>query len=968
MKNFSLKNILIYIIIYSIIITKIKSLEESIDNFLEDKTLDYLRQMFWTLISDKNNLYQYNETYFNLKYEEIWRSHNRKEVILILKEIFNSKYINSPIILSEIIDNKLFFKINNLNDLKKLIENKSLPKNYLINFAFNIDKYDRTKRKAINSVSDYLNFYTIEQIKDFIYNKLNEYFDENSQKEDLEKIVLNNNKLEYKDTKSYIASKEENDFIQFIYGYEKYCFNSNNKTIEDSCNIAYSLYTHSKLETYSKIDFNIKISAFNRKLNFENNLDEFIFLIENRKFTYPNNYDLLKGLRREKLFNNIIAFETYYRRQTNTNKKLRKLNEYIDQMKEEQMRDILNWGINLYPELGEQGRLQDIISSENNLLYGQVKDFIKITHREDLLKYAYNIHIYQNNITSIYDKEIFDFLRMNDNQLYDIIFKDTNNNQFLQVKENFTLYATLHANNFEEYLKNLQRNQLKILVIELIELFYTTEYNENIDVIKMPSEKKEIIDSLVYKSNSELIEMGLKYGGFIKIQNAKEMFAKYIIRDIDSNLNKYFYYNENIMDFFRSIDINYLRLWLRKYELIIRKLKSRSYISGGLKTNFMRINEYTKNELLSNFDIYIFEYPDLFAPEEFIKIVGLDTGITPHKYLVENVNNNSIINNITFSLVGHLQRKNIQANIDLDGILSNPLVISHENIVIKNRHLYELFRLINICPELNNKDLFEIMCINEETKIINSLDFEKTIDSWSQGKLDEIVNNINYYYEKSNQTENIKYKDYDSKNYIMSFLTQNQIENNEILKSRVIDGDFYSLFYDYTLFLKDEEDLVINNIYALLEQDNKTENIDIDKMSIDDKRNAIAKAIYNFKELQDPSYFDQHYNYIDTISEGYSDLNIQNLYNFLNTTNNREIFYYCLLANILLIENGNNNRKDIYLKIHYMSRISMIRYILDVAKLNDNLKELLSPNNLPKLVKKYMLDIGSDNIYDLTVC
>ena len=967
MKNFSLKNILIYIIIYSIIITKIKSLEESIDNFLEDKTLDYLRQMFWTLISYKNNLYQYNETYFNLKYEEIWRSHNRKEVILILKEIFNSKYINSPIILSEIKDNN-FFKINNLNDLKKLIENKSLPKNYLINFAFNIDKYDRTKRKAINSVSDYLNFYTIEQIKDFIYNKLNEYFDENSQKEDLEKIILNNYKLEYNDTKSYIASKEENDFIQFIYGYEKYCFNSNNKTIEDSCNIAYSLYTHSKLETYSKIDFNIKISAFNRKLNFENNLDEFIFLIENRKFTYPNNYDLLKGLRREKLFNNIIAFETYYRRQTNTNKKLRKLNEYIDQMKEEQMRDILNWGINLYPELGEQGRLQDIISSENNLLYGQVKDFIKITHREDLLKYAYNIHIYQNNITSIYDKEIFDFLRMNDNQLYDIIFKDTNNNQFLQVKENFTLYATLHANNFEEYLKNLQRNQLKILVIELIELFYTTEYNENIDVIKMPSEKKEIIDSLVYKSNSELIEMGLKYGGFIKIQNAKEMFAKYIIRDIDSNLNKYFYYNENIMDFFRSIDINYLRLWLRKYELIIRKLKSRSYISGGLKTNFMRINEYTKNELLSNFDIYIFEYPDLFAPEEFIKIVGLDTGITPHKYLVENVNNNSIINNITFSLVGHLQRKNIQANIDLDGILSNPLVISHENIVIKNRHLYELFRLINICPELNNKDLFEIMCINEETKIINSLDFEKTIDSWSQGKLDEIVNNINYYYEKSNQTENIKYKDYDSKNYIMSFLTQNQIENNEILKSRVIDGDFYSLFYDYTLFLKDEEDLVINNIYALLEQDNKTENIDIDKMSIDDKRNAIAKAIYNFKELQDPSYFDQHYNYIDTISEGYSDLNIQNLYNFLNTTNNREIFYYCLLANILLIENGNNNRKDIYLIIHYMSRISMIRYILDVAKLNDNLKELLSPNNLPKLVKKYMLDIGSDNIYDLTVC
>ena len=92
---------------------------------------------------------------------------------------------------------------------------------------------------------------------------------------------------------------------------------------------------------------------------------------------------------------------------------------------------------------------------------------------------------------------------------------------------------------------------------------------------------------------------------------------------------------------------------------------------------------------------------------------------------------------------------------------------------------------------------------------------------------------------------------------------------------------------------------------------------------------------------------------------------------FLEKRNNREIFYYCLIANIILLENkkdvNNGNIKNIYLKIHFMSRISMMRYILDVAKLKKEFKETLSPNKLPNLVKKYMLDIGSDNIYDLAV-
>lgn len=970
-KQFIIKNYLIYIFIFSFFLSKIKSVESEYD-FLNDKTIDNLRQIFWTAMNLlKENGIKDNEEKINLKFESIWKSHNREEIknIIIYEfDYLTLNYIKKNDNLFNQTKNNTFFKINSLEDLKKLINNKDLPKNFLINFAFNIDKYDRTKRQAVNSASDYLNYYTREQLIEFINKKINEYFNIKTNIEIIEKIVLNKNILNSKETtSSYIASKKREEYIQYIYGFEKYCFNSN-KAIEEACYLAYNLYTHTKLDTYSLNDLSIKISTFNRKLNLDKNLEDFIFLIENREFTYPNNKDLLESIKREQLISNIIAFETYFKRQTNTSSSLKQLESYIGKMEEKQMKEILDWGINLYPELGQLERFQDITSSKNNLQYGQVKQFVKIKDRDELLKYAYNIHTYQNKIKSIYDENIYDFIRMNDNTLYDKIFKDTNNNRLLQEKTNFTLYANLHTLNFEKYISNLQRNQLKILVNELIELFYNNENNEL--VYKIPSEKKEKLDLVGKANNEELLEMAIKYGTYSKIQNTKDIFKN------NGTIEKYFIYNENIMDFFRSTDIDYLRLWLRKYELIIRKIESKRYISGGLKTNFMSINEYTKNDLLNNFDEYVYEYPEIFSPENFIKIVGLDTGLTPHKFLVENEKNNELIKRIVLSMVGHLQRKNVQTNFDWEDILTNllsPYNMYHSNIIIKNREIYTLFRMINICPELNNFDLFKIMCVNKETRIINTQD-KKDFDLYNidQKKLEEIVRNIDYYYEKKYPNE-IKSKDYEIKDYILSFLKNPEIADNEILKSRVIDGDFYPIFYDYSLFLKDEKDEVINNIYNMLLSDNKTENISLNDNDIEKKIKAISQAINDYKELQEPSEFDKNYNYINLTLEGYTDLNIIELYNFLNKSSIREVFYYCLMANILVIENKkeiNENKetiRDIYLKIHYMPKISMIRYILDVAKLKGDFTKKLSKDSLPILVKKYMLDIGSDNIYDLTI-
>ena len=957
------KNFLI--IFFFFIITKIISLEESEFAFLENKTLDHLRQIFWSSFKDKylNN----NNLVIKGKFEDIWEYHSREKVISILTKEFNY-FKNIP---QEAKENT-YFNVKNLTKFKEMVTDETLHKNYLINFAFNIDKYDRTQRRAINSVYNYLNFYTREQIIEFINQKIDEYSNK-TQEEDLLKIILNNNiDFNYKDTKSYTSSKTTKDYIQFIYGYENYCYNSDNKTIEDSCYGAYNLYTHSKLDSYSKDDFNLKLPVFHKKLNLDNDLDEFIFLIENRQFNYPNNYKIINSL--ENVDSNIIALEKYFKRKTNTTKSLKHLDEYIKKINNDKIKkEILEWGINLFPELGEKGMLQDIISNENYLQYGQVKEFIRAKHREELLKFAINIHIYQKNITSIYDKEIYDFIRMNENKLYEILFQDTNNNKILQENTNFTLYATLFNNNLDKYLKHLQRNQLKVIYKGLIELNYNiNEFTGVGNSLSSASERKEKLDSINISSNTELID-------FIKEKGKSDTLfifdTQSLFKDEDgikedcqkkTFIMKYFDYYINIMDFLRSTDINYLRLWLRKYEIIIRRFKAKSDISGGAKNLFMNINEYSKNELLSNFDEYIFEYPDLFEPKKFIKIVGLDTGITPHKYLVENFENEEIINETIKSITGHILRKNIQLDFfNWEDIISKLLMKKDSNnTFIKNVELYFLFKMINICPELNNKNFFYYMCINKETRILNSYgeDIQGIED---ESKKEIMAQNINYYYIKNKNNQTIS-DDIDIT--INSFLSETS-NVDEILKLRVLDGDFYPIFYDYSLFLKDENEIVINNIYKKLLEENKTENLNSKDISLDNKIKAICEAINNFKELQDPSYFDQNYNKIDYISEGYSSL--IDLLEFLEKRNNREIFYYCLIANIILLENkkdvNNGNIKNIYLKIHFMSRISMMRYILDVAKLKKEFKETLSPNKLPNLVKKYMLDIGSDNIYDLAV-
>ena len=989
MKKLFLYNIFNYIIIYVLLINQIKSQEDyNFYDFLENKTPDHLRQIF---LSIKNILSLNEKQLSKMNYytvlSSIWTATNigtiKNKILVFLKDEIRLED-DWPIFKNSIADNQ-YFKIETTEKINKLIEENEnkLPINYLINFAFNIDKYDRTQKEEINSVSDYIKFFTRDRIKKFIYEKLNEY-PELYDPQNFTEIVLNNILFKYKDTKSYIAGKSKKELIQFMYGFEKYCFNSN-KSVEEDCTLAYNLYRHENFESYSINELDNKLSTYYKKTNLDNDVYKFIFLIENRGFTYLNKENIIKKFDIDQLNKNVKAFETYYKRQTNTQDSLDNLEEYIKAIPVKRKKEILEWALDLYPELGEKGRLEDITSSETYLQFGKVKLFVKVTNRDELLKYAYNIHTFHNNITSIYDDDLYDFIRMNDNLLYDKIFKSANKNILLQDKKKFTYYASLYKDQYEEYIKHLQRNQLKILTSGLIQLYYDNQMiRGNAESFKYPSQRRELIDSIEKLTNEDLLSKVKDYKDYLTINETFDIFNQ--DNEEKRYITKYFDYFENIMDFFRSTDINYLRIWLRKYEIIIRKQKSEIFLMGGLKTNYMNINEYTKQELLKKFDIYINEYPELFTPENFIKIVGLDKGITPHKFLVENADNLEIIGKVTSSIIGHFQLKNIQTNFNDLGFLSIVLMKeftiedynnnTNNNNIIKDRYLYQLFRLINIFPELNNMEIFNITCIDDNTRIlsINDLNdetFDK-INNQHPEKLLEMKNNIKQYLKIRNIEEIKTATDLD---FVKKFYYANDIISNEANRLRILYGDLYPVIYDFSIYIDDLNDIIINNIYNILQKEEKIENISDTLLSIEEKKEIIINASNKYEELQNPTFFDTHYNYLNFSSE-YPDMSDE-LYKLLNKSTTKNIFYYCLITNILKIkyianDNDNNNGYsgnpgDIYLNIRYMSRVSMIRYILDVVKFNGKLREIITPENLPKLVKYYMLDIGSDNIYDLTL-
>ena len=932
---------------------------DEFNNYLNSKTLDRIRQIYWNTILDLGDITIKSRE--NVNYFHTW---NRDSILIRMKTYY--EYINRTMNINinefESLMNEIdLFTLNNIDYLFSI----KMPRNFLINFAINIDKYERIKSQKIDGINDYINFYTNEKIVEYLNNKLIQYKDEIEK--NFDEIVLNNIKLYFDTVQEYYQNKTKDQLIDIVYGIENLYYN-----ILKIENEGFYFYQRDDLIIKTSKELHQIIALYNKEIAI-NNIDDFINEIENRNFAYINNKKYIESFSDE-LFEKILILEKYHKRQQNLTKSLRGLNDYVFKMDEFYQKNILNWGLSLYPEFYCEQIFDDVSSSDINLKYGEVKEFIQVKERSILLKYAYNIHIYQNQIKSIYSDEVFNLHRFKNDKLYKLILSDTNFNRDLQVKNTFSDYADLHNDNLIEYISHLERNQLIIFLYDLTFLFY--DKNTYIQEIEIPSERTTMLKLLEYKNKNSLLSQSVSYLDNL-YQNQKPSTSEFLENKHEKIAleSKIGYYN-NTYDFLRSTDINYLKKWLRKLENYCRDDYYIQEMRGGMKYNYL--DEYNKEALLEIYDIYITDYPELFKPEVFIELTELNNDIIPHKMLSDLFNdlykgNNAskIIMKIGFSLTGYYQRKNIQTSFNITKFLHDLNYTIYNEPKYASYYIYQFFRIINIFPELNNKKLFEIICLNNTTRIINLLEDEYHELYFKRDKL-KLAKNIQYYF---NYTNNIDNKNLDImtddelKRYILNFLDNPLYNDKSDLKSRILDGDFSPIIYDYyQSYLSSIDDdhlnFIFNNVKNMCFNNYPCSQFSIAESS-EEKIQEIINDIKNVEEFQNPVFFDNNFDFIENQEK-------DNFCDFLMNSTNKNLIFYTIITNIIKLEECENTDdikcqnlpKDIYYKIHYMSRNQMIRYILKVKKINLN---MINEEMLPILIKYYMLDMGSDNLYDLTL-
>ena len=893
---------------------------------------------------------------------------NRSNMMGKMKDYYYGSVKNSSMNIDDFVKKMDEIDLFYYNNSDYLFSNQ-LPRNFLINFAINIDKFDRIKNNRIDGIYDYINFLTNETIIEYLKNKSIEY------KEDFEKnfdkIVLNRININFKSAADYYKNKSREELINIIYGIENYVYNILNKSDDD-----FNFYHHENLLNFDTKDLHQLIALYNKTMFIEN-IEDFIYRIELRNFAYIIYSEFTEHMTENELIGKLLTLEQYYKRQTNQTKSLRGLKEYISEMTNSTKKRILNWGLSLYPELYSNGIFQDISSSEITLKYGELKDFIESTERSLLLRYAYNIHSFQNYIPSYYDKRSFNFYRYNNDQLYELILSDTNKNSLLQDKNTFLEFGDLKKDNFTIYISRLTRSQLKKIVRSLVWIYYEKKiYIDSYRVHSEESIKTHVIELL---DNKKLLLKANYYIDELYNDNPPKtsVFFEENKKFLQEKKDNYLGYYNNVFDFLRSTDVHYLKVWLRKYEKYYRNQFHINGIQGGMKYNFL--DGYLDNDILEMFDFFYTKFEDNFEPDIFIKIVGLDNDITPHKYLTElfySIGEPNVIETIMkilYSLCGYFQRKNIQTSFDVEKfiyILNYTLKTKPDNHI--QSYVFQLFRLINLFPELNNKKIFDIICLNNDTRIIY-LNRDNGYDYYFKRDMLKLAKNVQYYLNNTGQTnnQNLDKMDHEGlKNFILTYTESPQISNKFELKSRILDGYFDFIIYDYFRKYLDSLDenrvnFIFNNVKSKCEKNypcNKTS----DARTIEEKKNEIINDIKNVQEFQNPEFFDNNFDYIENIEKG-------SFNEFLVNSTIKDLKLFTIVTVIIKLEKCETKKEDSSCKefisnfdyhIFRMSRNEMIRYIL---KESQNNTDMINEKMLPILVNYYMLDLASDNIYQLTL-
>ena len=175
MKNFSVLmkyNIFFYLLLISSLNPSIKcemSYNELI-NYYNNITFDRARQIYWNIVLDLEKIENSSNIDRN-KEENYLFSLNRKSMLENMsyyhykfKELYFNKDLNYFEKKMKSID---LFKLSNIDYLFS----NQMPRNFLINFAVNIDKFERIKTHKIDGISDYINYLTTDRIIDYLKQK-----------------------------------------------------------------------------------------------------------------------------------------------------------------------------------------------------------------------------------------------------------------------------------------------------------------------------------------------------------------------------------------------------------------------------------------------------------------------------------------------------------------------------------------------------------------------------------------------------------------------------------------------------------------------------------------------------------------------------------------------------------------------------------------------------------------------------
>lgn len=245
--TFKFANIILIILSFSNIICFGEIERSELKEYFKPMTIDRIRQIYWNIVCDIDKNYDkilFGSYLDKKEVEQNLHSFTREMIIENLYYSLSFTKIDYYLDIEE-------FKKKQTDEKYDLFSEKNykhlisvdMPKNFLVNFAINIDKYERKQNKNIDGVNDYINYLTKGKIVEYLINKLNEYSELNYYVK-FKEIVLNNVDLYYEDIDEYLKTLSKRDLIDIIYGYENYFFN-----ILDYSEITeYNYYQHEDIE------------------------------------------------------------------------------------------------------------------------------------------------------------------------------------------------------------------------------------------------------------------------------------------------------------------------------------------------------------------------------------------------------------------------------------------------------------------------------------------------------------------------------------------------------------------------------------------------------------------------------------------------------------------------------------------------------------------------------------------------